>query len=407
MSYVMATFPFRPCFLRAGVLLVLLAVLSFRSEMALADVSYFPIPTVSSTRNDGNDAGMIMPTLITTPEGELRYIVAPMFIVNSIVGTRGVLNVFRYEPGGRELRFIGSFTERIERKVVLSYTDPAFSHGRYALSMGASFFKNATSRFFGISQQTVLGDETNYTAREARAYWKLGVYLNEVTQIAVGQRYREVRIQRGGTDLPYTMDRFGQVDGAQGSVIFGHRVTFHYDTRDNLVTPTTGTQVTAYAELNQNLRNGDEPLFYRYGLEFKKMIPNATKEMIFVIRGDFQATFGSQVPFFERSSLGGQNSLRGYGVDRFIDDHLVAISIEERIHLLRTKITNVAVEFEVAPFVDMGKVFNTFRKRQFHDYEITPGIGFRSIVRPNVVGRLDYGFSREGGAVFAGLDFPF
>src|SRR5918996_2428562 len=97
---------------------------------ARADVSYFPIPSVSTTRNDGNDAGFIMPMMITKPDGDLQYIVAPMFVVNSIVGARGSLNVFRYEPGGREMRFIGSFTERIERKVVWSYTDPAFRNGR-------------------------------------------------------------------------------------------------------------------------------------------------------------------------------------------------------------------------------------------------------------------------------------
>jgi hemolysin activation/secretion protein len=126
-----------------------------------------------------------------------------------------------------------------------------------------------------------------------------------------------------------------------------------------------------------------------------------------VIRADLQTTFGNQVPFYELSSLGGQNSLRGYGVDRFIDDHLIAFSIEQRIHVMRMRVFNVPAEFEVAPFVDMGKVFNTFRKRQFRDYEVTPGIGFRTIVRPSVVGRIDYGYSDEGGAVFAGLDFPF
>ena len=118
-------------------------------------------------------------------------------------------------------------------------------------------------------------------------------------------------------------------------------------------------------------------------------------------------TFGHQVPFYERSSLGGQNNLRGYGVDRFIDDNLVVLNIEERIHVMRTRIFNVAAEFEIAPFVDMGKVFNTFKKRQLQDYVVTPGIGFRAMVRPSVVGRVDYGYSSEGGAVFAGLDFPF
>ena len=123
---------------------------------ASADVSYFPIPSASTSKNDGNDVGLIVPTLITNPDGELRYVVAPMFVVNSIVGARGSINVFRYEPGGRELRFIGSWTEEIERKLVFSYADPAFQNGRYSLNFGGSFFKNATARFFGIGQSTTL-----------------------------------------------------------------------------------------------------------------------------------------------------------------------------------------------------------------------------------------------------------
>ncbi|HJU06651.1 MAG TPA: BamA/TamA family outer membrane protein [Nitrospiraceae bacterium] len=375
---------------------------------ARADISYFPIPSVSTSRNDGNDAGFIVPMLITAPDGELKYLVAPMFIVNSIVGARGSLNIFRYEPGGRQFRFIGSYTEEIERKLVLSYTDPAFSRGRYAFDIGGSFFKNATSRFFGIGQQTSLQDESNYTAREVRANWRLGLHLNEVTQISIGQRFREVRVERGAVQsLPFSGAVYPQVDGMQGASIFGHRATFYYDTRDSLVVPTVGAQFVAYAEVNQNLRNGDNPVYYRYGLEFKKLFPSESKRMILVIRGDLQTTFGHQIPFYERSSLGGQNNLRGYGVDRFIDDHMVALSFEQRIHVMRAKIANVAADFEIAPFVDMGKVFNTFRKRQFRDYEVTPGIGFRGIVRPSMVGRIDYGYSEEGGAVFAGLDFPF
>jgi outer membrane protein assembly factor BamA len=193
----------------------------------------------------------------------------------------------------------------------------------------------------------------------------------------------------------------------QGGSILAHRASFFYDTRDSLVAPTDGTQAIAYAELAQNLRNGDHPVFYRYELEVKKLIPSESKRTILVLRANLQTTFGKQIPFFERSSLGGQNNLRGYGVDRFIDDHLVVVNIEERIHLMRAQFLNVAAEFEMAPFVDVGKVFNTFRKRQLNDYEITPGIGFRAMVRPSVVGRVDYGYSKEGGAVFAGLDFPF
>ena len=76
-------------------------------EHAGADVQYFPVPAVGTSKNDGNDVGLIVPILITDPDGELKYLVAPMVIHNSIVGRRGAINLFRYEPGGREIRFIG------------------------------------------------------------------------------------------------------------------------------------------------------------------------------------------------------------------------------------------------------------------------------------------------------------
>jgi outer membrane protein assembly factor BamA len=392
----------------AVVIVFLTANAATLPDCARADVQYFPIPAVSTSKNDGNDTGLIVPILITDPDGELKYLIAPMFVQNSIVGSRGSFNLFRYDPGGREIRFIGSYTEQIERKVVFTYADPAFSQGRYSLNFGASFFKNATSRFFGLGEATSESGQTNYTAREARANWRFGVYANEVTQISVGQRFRQVSLQKGATDLPFTGDQFPAVDGVQGeTLILGHRATFYYDTRNNLVSPTDGMAVTAYAEVNQNLHNGDHPVYSRYAMEVKKLFPSESKRAILVVRADLQATIGTQVPFFEQSSLGGQNNLRGFGVDRFIDKHLVALSVEERIHIMRTKVAGVTADFEIAPFLDSGQVFNDYKDVSFKNYRMTPGIGFRGVVKPNVVGRVDYGYSQEGGAIFAGLDFPY
>jgi outer membrane protein assembly factor BamA len=377
-------------------------------EHAGAGVEYFPIPAVSTSKNDGNDAGLIVPILKTDPDGELKHILAPMLIHNSIVGMRGAINLFQYEPGGREIRLIVSAAEKIERKVLFSYADPAFGQGRYSLNFGATFFKNATARFFGLGEGTSVSEQTNYTAREGRVNWRFGIHLNEVTQISVGQRFRQVSLQQGATDLPFTGDEFSSVAGVQGeTLIFGNRATFHYDTRNSLVSPTDGMAVTAYAEVNQNIRNGDHPVYSRYELEVKKLLPSESKRAILVMRADIQATIGDQVPFFEQSSLGGQNNLRGYGVDRFIDKNLIAWSIEERIHLVRMKVAGATADFEMAPFLDTGQVFNSFNDVSFKDYRMTPGIGFRGLVKPNVVGRVDYGYSREGGAVFAGLDFPY
>ena len=392
----------------AVALVFLLASVVVLPEHAGADVQYFPIPAISTSKNDGNDVGLIVPILKTDPDGELKHLAAPMLIHNSIVGMRGAINLFQYDPGGREIRLIASAAEKIERRLTFSYTDPAFSQGRYSLNFSASFFKNATARFYGIGETTSESTQTNYTAREGRVNWRFGVHLNEVTQISVGQRFRQVSLQRGATDLPFTGDEFSSVVGVLGeTLIFGNRATFHYDTRNNLISPTDGMAVTAYAEVNQNIRNGDHPIYSRYELEVKKLFPSESKRAILIARGNLQATIGDQVPFFEQSSLGGQNNLRGYGVDRFIDKHLISLSIEERIHMVRTKIAGVTADFEVAPFLDTGQVFSDYKDVTFKNYRMTPGIGFRGIVKPNVVGRVDYGYSREGGAIFAGLDFPY
>lgn len=378
-------------------------------DQAQAEVKFFPIPAISTSKNDGNDFGLIVPALFTGPDGDLKYLLAPMLIHNSYVGARGTLNLFRYEPGGKQLKAMASWSEKIEHKFLFNYVDPGFSNGRYSIEFGAMNFKNATMRFFGLGPTTQKGEQTNYTASETRLNWRFGVYANEVTQIAVSQRLRIMQpIQQGAaTMFPFSRDVFPEAPGMDGATILGQRITFHYDTRNNLVTPTDGMAITAYAELNYNFHQGVDPVYSRYGLEIKKMFASESKRAILVIRGDLQATLGSDVPFYEQSSLGGQNNLRGFGVDRYIDKQLIAFSIEERIHILRTRLAGVMADFEIAPFIDTGQVFNSYKNVSFKDYRITPGVGFRGIIRPNVVGRIDYGFSKEGGAIFAGLDFPY
>ena len=194
-----------------------------------------------------------------------------------------------------------------------------------------------------------------------------------------------------------------------GATILAHRLVFRYDSRDNLHTPTAGARFEAFAEIAQNFdHRKDEDLFYsRYGFDIRKLIPSPSKRYIFVARAMMQLSFGDGIPFYEQSSLGGENTLRGYGRDRYIDKHMVAFNAEERVHIFGTKVFNVNVEFELAPFVDMGRTYRDFEYRQFNEWEVTPGIGFRGIVRPNVVSRVDWAYSKEGGAVFAGLSYPF
>ena len=66
-------------------------------------------------------------------------------------------------------------------------------------------------------------------------------------------------------------------------------------------------------------------------------------------------------------------------------------------------------ELQVAPFLGVGEVFrDAAQVSSLGDYAINPGVGIRALVKPNVVGRVDIGYSTEAGAVtFVGIGFPF
>ncbi len=380
-------------------------------SIASAEKSFFVVPAISTSKNDGRDFGIIVPVLDSDEEGNLRSVLAPMLIHNSFLGLRGTLNYFQYWSGGKRLKAVGSYTEEIERKFKLRYQDPGFIEGLFFVDIGAQFFKNATRRFFGLGQITPESNESNYTGREILVHWNFGIHLNDVTRLSVNQRFRDVQIQPGGVDdEPFSQDEFSNTPGIDGATILAHRLVFQYDSRDNLIAPTAGTRVEAFGELAQNFDRReiiDDQFYFRYGVDARRFFPSPSKRYIFLVRGRLQLSFGDGIPFFEQSSLGGENNLRGYGQDRFIDKHMVVFNVEERIHLLQVKILNVNVEFEFTPFVDMGRTYQDFSFRQFNEWEVTPGVGFRGIVRPNLVSRVDWGYSREGGAIFAGLDYPF
>jgi hypothetical protein len=68
---------------------------------------------------------------------------------------------------------------------------------------------------------------------------------------------------------------------------------------------------------------------------------------------------------------------------------------------------HVTADWEVAPFVDLGSIMSSLSHARARNFEFNPGFGLRALVRPNIVGRLDMGFGRDGPAVYVGLGYPF
>jgi hypothetical protein len=99
--------------------------------------------------------------------------------------------------------------------------------------------------------------------------------------------------------------------------------------------------------------------------------------------------------------------LRGYGGDRFIDFNRALIGAELRARVYERKLFGVKAQLELAPFVETGQVFRHLDDSPFDDLHWVGGLGFRGLVRPQVVAFVDVGYGDEGSSIFTGIDYPF
>jgi outer membrane translocation and assembly module TamA len=208
--------------------------------------------------------------------------------------------------------------------------------------------------------------------------------------------------------LLFIRERFteAQVPGINGFVAHAQRIALVYSTLDARDMPTRGLYARAAIEASAELLGSDAG-YRHYDLEAKGFFPVDNARYITVARLAYNQTLGSNVPFLEQSILGGETTLRGYGRNRFIDSSYLLCNLEERIRLFRWSVFDVNTDWELAPFIDLGAVMESLDRAKRKSFQFNPGIGFRAVVRPNIVGRIDVGVGREGPAIFVGLGYPF
>jgi len=366
-----------------------------------------PLPAFSYNRNESYWIGTLVPILKANDKEQIEDIFAPMYLHNRFIDESFSFSYYGYRQETIQYRVIAGYATKVERQVELSFKDTGAGGGRYILAAEGNWFKNAFARFFGIGNRRTEQDETTYTAREANIRLSAGLNLGQNFSILWTERYRNVRVEDGVIpSLPQTKFSFPNLEGIDGAQIFGHRLTALYDSRDNLLTPVQGTYASAYFELGHNLIHDEPDRWFRLAIDARHLIPHASGRMVFVGRVMIDKVFSQGIPFYERPTLGGENTLRGFGLNRFVDDNLYLVNLEERIRVYEKRIFDNPIEFEVAPFLDFGRVNNHFFSR-LAKTQFNPGVGIRALSRPNVVGRLDIAHGKDGTNVFVGLDYPF
>jgi len=379
-----------------------------------------PLPAFATNRNEGYWAGGLTPILKTNSKGDTDEMFVPQYLYNNKgVGHYGSLNYFGYPSDREQYHAFVWYGQKLDQGIDLGYKNVGVGSGRYILAADLAAFKDPFARFFGFGSRTIEAQETNYTSRELLVKLTAGIWLTPDLALMLTERYRNVRVDDGiVVSLPRTAQQFPAIPGIQGAQVLGHGLTLRYDTRDSQLMPTKGAYVNVLAEFNQNLQSEEENQWGHAQLDARRYIPHASDQMVFVSRMLFEGVFGQierrgtalGVPFYEQPTLGGENTLRAFGRGRYVGSWAVLANLEERVTVLDKTMFGVNTHLELAPFLDIGRVGQSSLKADHLFYkhiQFSPGVGFRLLIKPTIVGRFDVAYGSDGANVFVGLDYPF
>lgn len=367
-----------------------------------------PLPVIGSTPNEGVTLGGLSAFLLHNQKDEVSTLVAPQVNYNENFGVSSTLYGAFYPSPSRNWELNLSKSAHVNEDYEVRYIDRSLDEN-LEIEAFLFYFTDGSARFFGFQSTSLKENETNYGDQELGLTLSIGYRLSKRFQLIFGERIRDVNITQGAVEeIPFINEKFTliEVPGIGGFFTHAQKFGFVYSTLDSLTFPTSGEYAGAAIELSSE-KLGSSDNYRHYEVEIKGYFPFSDSRYVTVVRASYNQTLGNNVPFLEQSILGGETTLRGYGRNRFIDASYLLINLEERIRVVRWRVFNVNADWEVAPFIDLGTVTETFLKTRSKNFEFNPGIGFRATVKPNIVGRIDIGFGNEGVAVFVGLGYPF
>jgi hypothetical protein len=375
-------------------------------------VSFFPIPKIGSGKNEGTTLGLIGAFLFAGENGQIESIVSGSVSYRSLVGVN-VSGAYRANPTPYSfMEFFASKSEHVEEEYQAFFRDLRVDQGKYNMLFEFDKSVVTTYRFYGREDDAPQSNESAYTGAAYRTRLYFGPNLTERTSLLGTVRFGHMNIQRSLIeDLPQTLDAFPNEVGIEGGNVYGLGASLVYENRDSVNTPTRGEYGNVFGEFIRYVTDESNTPYYRVGAEGKKLWPWSEEAvLVSVLRLKCQFMFGDVIPFYELSSLGGRDSLRGYGAQRFTNNDMLLMNFEQRIRVARVNLFGVKGDVQLAPFIEMGDIFasgDDLAQNGGNGFHYSYGVGIRGVVSPYVVGSIDIGFAPGSSALAIGIDYPF
>ena len=160
-------------------------------------------------------------------------------------------------------------------------------------------------------------------------------------------------------DLPFTVDVFPDLNGIEGGLTIPLSLSLMFNNQKDITRPTRGWSVIAEVE-RVDRALGSDYTYTRLSADASYLWPLLTRRQLLALRLDGEHFIGDldDVPFYNLTYLGGDDTLRGYFIERFLGTSRVLATFEYRLKLLDFQFFNLwEVRIDGVGFVETGRVF--------------------------------------------------
>jgi Omp85 superfamily domain len=374
-----------------------------------------PVPLTAVDPNNGLTLGMIPTMLVTNARSEITDIIAPDIMHNPYFGWGAHGRILAFPSEDTQWSIVAGGEQHVESTFDAEYETGLLRDLPFSLSVEGLYDRSGTPRFFGIGNNSFQINQTVYIDQQMGVDSTLGWNITHAWQLAYTFAAKKVKVL--GTSLPGVppiTSRFRGTLGIGTTHELLNRVALVYDTRNDIIIPTSGMEVVAYGGVSSRNVQLDDSLFTEAGGDGKfYWSPYGSLVVATHVDLRYEPTT-HHVPFWALSSLGGDESviggsqtLRGYGTSRFYDRNSFSANLELRQTVLSMDAFATHIEIQVTPFFDTGRVFRSTGDFPIKHLHNVMGVGFRGIAPPSVVGYVDIGKGHDGIAVFTGIGYPF
>jgi len=314
------------------------------------------------------------------------------------VGAKGFLLNSLGQSESFDLTLFGSTKGERWVRFVFSLPDFELRHHKqydYAVDLIFDYDLMIKNSFFGVGADSRYSDLTYYSKEPVNINLNLSRGFTEYFKAMLGIRYRSVGNSNIDTSINSSPAMAPLTEGRASS--FSIITSLQLDLKDSKLNPQHGASLEITLE-NVPLCSGEIPGFNHYFAEIQYYLLIDFIGTVMASRYRSEWLSGDELPVQFLLPLGGNNTLRGYPQDRFLDKATGLFNLELR--------KMIWWRFGLIAGIDLGRVWPSIDKYSFNDWRVDYVAGIRYHMETFII-RLDLGFSNESTGIYFNINHIF